>query len=289
MKKILVPTDFSECAMRALKVAVSIAKENNAKLFLMHIVNMPSHDTNSSVTSFESTTEGIFLLQLVKRKFIEIRKKKIMGGLEFEEILEYNSVYESISKQAKENDIDLVVMGSHGTSGAQEFFVGSNTERVVRSSEIPILTIKKEFDEFQVKNIVFASNFLKESYSIFGKIVQFAKIFNARIHLVKIVTPGHFETTKRSLKLMDDFVKNTELEINHTINVYNDTKIESGIHNFADEVDCDLIAMETHGRTGIKHMLWGSITEEVANHADIPVLSVRIPKVEESDDVIFPD
>ena len=87
---------------------------------------------------------------------------------------------------------------------------------------------------------------------------------------------------------MDDFARVMNLE-NFSLNVYNDEKIENGIHNFSHEINADLIAMETHGRSGIKHLIWGSITEGVANHADMPVLSVKIPKDKESNKAIFPD
>jgi nucleotide-binding universal stress UspA family protein len=218
-----------------------------------------------------------------------MRQQPFLQDLDVEVIVKYNSVYESVSEMAKEKNVDMIVMGSHGVSGAEEYFIGSNAERVIRTSEIPVLTIKSRHENFKVKDMVFASNFFEESYGVFASIVEFAKVFDSRIHLLKVVTPNHFETTRYSLKLMEDFIEATKLEVDHTINIFNDDKIENGIHHFAEEVDADLIAMETHGRSGIKHMLWGSITEGVANHAKLPVLSVRIPKEAENTKVIFPD
>jgi nucleotide-binding universal stress UspA family protein len=198
-------------------------------------------------------------------------------------------VYEAIAKIAKERGADLIIMGSQGSSGTEEMLIGSNTERVIRSSEVPVLTIKNVEEPLLIKDIVFASNFFEESYVVFNQIKKFARLFDSHIHLLKVVTPSYFETTHYSLKLMEDFAKKIGLETNYSVNIYNDQSIEQGIHHFAEVVNADLIAMETHGRTGLRHMIWGSITEGVANHAKMPVLSVRIPKGEDKGNVIFPE
>lgn len=288
MKRILVPTDFSECANQATEVAAKIARETGARIYLMHIINMPSYDSNSGIGNSHDVAEGLFYMKLAKKKFGELLEMPMMAEVNVVELIQYNSVYESISVQAKENEIDLVVMGSHGVSGSQEFFVGSNTERVVRTCELPVLTIKKKHENFSIKDIVFASNFYEESLSVFEHIRKFAEIFKSRIHLLKVITPQHFETTHFSIKLMEGFAAATKIE-DYTINIYNDERIEDGIHHFSEDIGAELIAMETHGRSGIQHLLWGSITEGVANHATIPVLSVRIPKHMESNRIIFPD
>ncbi|MFT5183116.1 MAG: nucleotide-binding universal stress UspA family protein [Flavobacteriales bacterium] len=289
MGVILVPTDFSKCATYATEVGASLARDSGSKLYIMHIINLPTYESASNNEKWHNTAEGIFLGKLVQKKFATMRQQPFLQDLDVEVIVKYNSVYESVSEMAKEKNVDMIVMGSHGVSGAEEYFIGSNAERVIRTSEIPVLTIKSRHENFKVKDMVFASNFFEESYGVFASIVEFAKVFDSRIHLLKVVTPNHFETTRYSLKLMEDFIEATKLEVDHTINIFNDDKIENGIHHFAEEVDADLIAMETHGRSGIKHMLWGSITEGVANHAKLPVLSVRIPKEAENTKVIFPD
>ncbi len=289
MGVILVPTDFSACANYATEVGASLARDSGSKLYIMHIINLPTYESSTSSEKWHNTAEGLFLGKLVQKKFAALREQPYLQDVEIEEVVKYNSVYESVSEMAKEKNVDMIVMGSHGVSGAEEYFIGSNAERVIRTSEIPVLTIKNRYPDFKVKDLVFASNFFEESYAVFSSIVEFAKAFNARIHLLKVVTPNYFETTRYSIKLIEDFITATKLDVDHTINVFNDDKIENGIHHFAEEIDADLIAMETHGRSGIKHMLWGSITEGVANHAKLPVLSIRIPKGAENTSGIFPD
>ena len=110
------------------------------------------------------------------------------------------------------NDIDLIVMGSQGASGLQEMFIGSNTEKVVRRSKIPVLVIKKEVDDFVVDNIIFASDFNKESKSTFHRVVHFAELFNAKVHLLYINTIHNFNTTKNIEERIAGFMKDLKAE-----------------------------------------------------------------------------
>lgn len=288
MNRILVPTDFSECAGWATEVAAGIAKKTNARLYIMHIVQIPSYESNTSLDSYSDIAESLFVMKLVKKKFAELLEQPYLEGVNVIELIQFDSVYESISKQAKEQEIDLIVMGSHGSSGAKELLIGSNTEKIIRTSEIPVLSIKSRMPDFRPGNIVFASNFYGESLRNFERIRDIAQLFNATIHLLKVNTPNNFETTAYSEKLMNSFVEKAGL-VSYTSNIYNDEKVEDGIHHFAERAGADLIAMETHGRTGIAHLLTGSITEGVANHSRLPVLSVKMEKESHRRNVIFPD
>lgn len=288
MRKILVPTDFSECADYATEVAANIARKVNARLIIMHIINIPSYESNMTIQDSKDTAEGLFMLKLVKKRFKELLEKPFLKDVNVIELIEFDNVYESIAKQAKEQGAGMIVMGSRGSSGAEEVFIGSNTERVIRRAEVPVLTVKERVENFEMKDIVFASNFYGESYGIFTKIMELATIYDSRIHLLKVVTPGNFETTRYSLRLIDDFVEKTGLK-NYDYHIYNDEKVENGIYHFCEEAKPDVIAMETHGWTGLKHFLLGSITEGVANHSALPVLSIKIPEGEEETGVLFPD
>lgn len=276
MKSIIAPIDFSKCSMNALKVAASLVKKSGGKLYVMHILNMPEMQNDNSIATYHDKGIGAMFVRKIKERLEKlIKTQSYLSEIDAVPILAFNSFFESISDKAKEVDADLIVMGSQGTTGGVEL-IGSNTERVIRRSEVPVLVIKKEHELFDVNDIVFASNFEQDSYAIFDEIQVFAELFNAKIHLLKVNTPQRFESTIKSQELMDNFVKETEIESPHSTNIFNDLTIEQGIHNFADIVQADLIAMETHGRSGVKHLLWGSITEDVANHAKKPVLSVRI-------------
>jgi nucleotide-binding universal stress UspA family protein len=166
-------------------------------------------------------------------------------------------------------------MGSHGASGFKEMFIGSNAEKVVRNSEVPVLIIKKHHPDFKVTDFVFASDFTDEIKKPFEKAVEFANKFDSTLHLVMITTPNNFKSTPISQEIMRSFAANFKINKFQT-HIYNETNVEKGILNFADSVHADLIGMSTHGRKGLSHFFNGSISEDLVNHSTLPVITFKI-------------
>jgi len=273
MKTILVPTDFSDHALFALKVAASIARKLNAKINLVHVYNLPSAgiEPYHYYDKFYKEMKDNASEQLNKLEGLEFLK-----DITVEKHLITDMLMWEIATTESFKNADLIVMGSHGESGFNKVFIGSNTEKIVRLADIPVLTIKNELDDFVINKMVFASNFFEESYAVFEKIKFFADLYSAHIELLKVITPKDFEPTPVSLKLMEDFTKKFNLS-NYTVNIYNATGIEQGIIDFSEEIKADLIAIETHGRTGFAHLINGSLAEDIVKHEQKPVLSIKIP------------
>jgi nucleotide-binding universal stress UspA family protein len=276
MKSILVPVDFSIQAQYAAKVAAAIAKKTNAKIFLLHMLELPSGviDPTSFGTSNNAPTALLFLKR-AREKFEEFKKLPFLEGLEVEDSVHFYKAYDGILDESRKQQVDLIVMGSQGASGLEEILVGSNTEKVVRNSEIPVLVIKKDIDDFNIKNIVFASNFKIDNRKAFQKILDFTLLFNAKLHLLKINTIHKFETTKESSEAIKNFIEGFELG-DFTLNIYNDISVESGVLNFSKLIDADIIVLNTHGRRGLAHLFNGSISEDLANHAKLPVVTFKL-------------
>ena len=171
-----------------------------------------------------------------------------------------------------EHKVDLVVMGTVGRTGVDKMLIGSTTEKVIRSSHCPVLTIQKKPVTTDFKNIVYATAMSKDE-EVFSRIVKRTQqIYNSTIHLVRINTPGDFQRDYIVKGYMEKFAKTLGLK-NCTLNIFNDLSIEEGIIRFADQIDGDLIAMATHGRSGFAHVIAGSVAEEVANVSKRPVLT----------------
>ncbi|REE80642.1 nucleotide-binding universal stress UspA family protein [Lutibacter oceani] len=276
MKSILVPVDFSIQAQYAAKVAAAIAKKANAKIFLLHMLELPSGviDPSSYGTS-NNTPTALLFLKRAHEKFEEFKELPFLKGLEVEDAVHFHKAYDGIISESKKHNVDLIVMGSQGASGLEEILVGSNTEKVVRNSDIPVLVIKKDIEKFKIENIVFASNFHFENRKVFQKILDFASKFNAKLHLLKINTINNFETTKDSSDAIRSFISDFDLG-DFTLNIYNDISIEAGILNFSKLIDADIILLNTHGRRGLAHLFNGSIGEDLANHAKLPVVTFKL-------------
>lgn len=273
MRRILVPTDFSDQAENALKVAVNLAKKHNSEIYVLHSMEMPLHLATSGDTG--SLPESLYFIKLAEKRFSDLRKKKYLDGAELNEAIGHNEIYEDIEAACNKNDIDLIIMGSNGASGFKEMFVGSNTEKVVRTSSTPVLVIKNNHTDFNVKDFVFATDFSEEGRAALDKAQRFAKIVKAKLHLLFVNTPADFKTSKQAQAQMENLVKGMGLE-NYTLNIYNDSSVEKGILNFTYHINAQLIGMGTHGRKGISHFFNGSISEDMVNHANMPVITFKI-------------
>ena len=278
MKKILVPTDFSHAAQAATDVAASIAVKEGAQLVLLHVIELPGHDSfnvEGEVLTPENWEEKIFsrkLIESAKQKLERLAEQMTANGILCSFELRLGSPFHGIREVITEENADLIVMGTAGHSRLEEMIIGSNTEKVVRHSKCPVLTVHHTAIKKDFKNIVYATNLSIEEETFSRIVINTREMYKGTIHLVRINTPANFESDVKIKKDMQAFAKQIGLK-NYTINTFNHYREEEGILEFARNIDADLIALSTHGRTGFAHLLAGSIAEDVANHSVIPVLT----------------
>jgi len=286
VKKILVPTDYSEQANYALDFAYQIARRSEAEIYLLNVIDYPGLSTawsggmnviGGAEPPFDTMDEN-FINNLMERSKEEMRsmvKKLNEHDITIHELVEIGNPFFMITEKIENENINLVIMGSKGASGLEEVLIGSNTEKVVRHAKCPVITIKQKRDFNKIHKIALASNFEGDQSHVVEELQKLQDIFNAEFHLVRINTPNNFENTRKIKKKMQDFVSNYHIK-NYSLNIYNDYMEEDGIIYFAQDIDADMIALATHGRTGIMHLLSGSIAEDVVNHAKRPVWTCRI-------------
>lgn len=276
MKRILVPTDFSEHAENALKVAAQIAKTFNSEIYLLHMLELPLqlidpvHGSGS-----HNLPESIFFMKLAHQRFSKVMAKPYLEGIKVYETVLFHQAFEGIKEVSEEKKCDLIIMGSHGASGFKEMFIGSNTEKVVRNSHIPVLVIKKDHQDFKIQDFVFATDADHSNRHTLTMAAEFAKKLSANLHLLYIITPNKFITSEDAFERLKGFAEGTEVE-GFQKHVYNDISVEKGILNFARKMDAGLIGIATHGRKGLAHFFNGSISEDLVNHAKRPVLTFKI-------------
>lgn len=272
MKNILVPTDFSPQAEYALKIAAQLAKKYDANIHLLHMLELPLH--LSSIDSGQ-LPEAVFFMKLAHQKFEKFMDKPYLKDIDVHEVVEPYKTHDGITHAIEKNKIDFIVMGSSGASGMKEMFIGSNTEKVVRTSTVPVLVIKDELKTFTLDNLVYACSFESDAYDSYSRAVDFANSFDAKMHLLFVNTPNLFTTTNDSQDRMNAFINKTKPK-DYSLNIYNDDTVEHGILNFSRTIDADAIGISTHGRKGLNHFFNGSIGEDVANHAIRPVITFKM-------------
>lgn len=276
MKRILVPCDFSDPAVQAFKFAVEVANQQGSEIVLLHVVELPvMHDTVLMPTlSFEEA-----YLKDVKadtsKNFEQMKTKWAKDGPVVTTHIEYGPTTPTIRQFIEDQNIDLVIMGTHGASGLKEFLVGSNAEKIVRTAPVPVIALKNQSKE--VKNIVFPSNLNTEQEELTLKVKDLQHAFGAKLHILYVNTPALFKRDTETKEQLQAFAKRFMLQ-NYTLNIVNDYSEEAGIAAFARDVHADMVAIGTHGRRGLNHLLSGSIAEDVVNHLDCAIWTFKAAK-----------
>jgi len=275
MSRILVPVDFSNRSEYAAKLAARIGKKTDCDIYLLHMVELPSGIVDMGAGSNFSIPESMMYLRKVKEKILSIKERYFSEGCNVKYAIRFQDPYDGIRDYSKKIGADLIIMGSQGVSDFEEMIIGSNTEKIVRTSEIPVIVVKTDADKFKIKNLVFASDFKEDKKVAFQKFLKFASEFKSKIHLLKVNTPGKFESSFDTREKIQNFISELELP-KHTINVYNDTSVVKGVTNFSREINADLIALSTHGRSGLSSLFNGSITKSVSKTVLRPVITFKL-------------
>jgi nucleotide-binding universal stress UspA family protein len=274
MKRILVPCDFSDPAVQAFKFAAQIASQSKGQITLLNVVEIPvMHDTVlMPVLSFEEA----FLKdakEKAEKNFLKM-KERWAKEVKVDYQVVYGATANTIREVAEEIKADVIVMGTHGASGLKEWVIGSNAEKIVRTSSIPVIAIKKQV-KGDIKNIVFPITPSLDDENLFQRVKALQYFLKATLHLLFVNTPGVFLRDNVSKPQMEALAKRLLLK-DYRIHVYNDLSEEEGIRNFTTEVKADMVALGTHGRRGLNHLLTGSIAEDIVNHLDCPIWTYKM-------------
>ena len=293
--KIIVPVDFCPGCMNAFNLALNFAKKQNSKIYILHIISDPQlidplyvSDLYEKI-SFESIKEEL------EKEIRETYVKNAEGMCEVESQISRGYPASEIVEFAKVIGANLIVMATHARTGLKHAFIGSIAEKVLRSSQCPVLTVKlsQEIkpDKFDIKNILVPMDFSEQSERALELSLKFASLYNARIEILNVIQPisfypyyysDFFVKEGISKKIEDDVKVRLDSLVEEKREIYKDInyKIYMGepFQEILEEVKtirADLIIMGTHGRTGFSHLLMGSVAERVVRLADCPVMTVK--------------
>jgi nucleotide-binding universal stress UspA family protein len=277
MKKILVPVDFSQASQWALEAATLIAKRMNTEIILLHVIEQPGSESFNVEGQVDASTgweDRLFTMKMIEKGKKDLANAAASAGdIPVRTKLRLGNPFHGILTVINEIKPYLVVMGTSGHSKMEEILVGSNTKKVVRHSSCPVLSIHEHPGGKDINTIVYATS-LNESETEFAAcVVRMQELFDAKVHVVRINTPTNFQPDHVVKLVMENFVKKAGLK-NYTLNVYSDYSEEDGIVHFSASVNADLIAMATHGRTGLSHVLLGSLAEDIVGQSSKPVLTL---------------
>ena len=256
-------------------MAAKIGKNIEAEIYLLHLVELPSGIVDMGAGSNFSIPESMMYLRKVKEKILYLKATYFNDDQIVKYSIKFQNPFEGIRDFVKKINANLIVMGSKGVSDFEEMIIGSNTEKVVRTSTIPVIVVKADSKKFKFKKLVFASNYDDENKVAFVDFLNFAKQFKTEIHLLKINTASSFENSFITKEKIKNFIKDFDMPKNK-IHIHNDESVVKGITNFAKEIEADLIALTTHGRSGLSSLFNSSIAKSVSKSVLRPVITFKI-------------
>ena len=292
IKTILVPTDFSEHADKALESAEILAKPLGAQIHLLHVVHLP---VQAVTPEMAVVPVGFWqdLREHAERKTAELKKKVEAQGLRCTtEIVEDVPGF-AIAAAAKRANADLIVMGSRGLTGVKHALLGSVAERTVRTAACPVLTVKQDGGgALRLRTILVPMDFSDSAHRALDLAKEFAKSGPAHLILVHAYyVPVELEQylIQKGDPVLERLSASVTKDLEKILTGLQDAGLSSEyitgngaperlIIELAKSKHADLIAMGTHGRRGLSHLLLGSVAERVVRTAECPVLTVREEK-----------
>ena len=281
--RILVPTDGSEGATAALEYAIEFARTREATLHVLYVVDTTRDGLTASAED---------VLEVYERTGAETvaaaAERARERGVSALEVVDRGDPHAVVREYADEQDIDLVVMGTHGRRGLERFFLGSVTERVVRTSPVPVLTVKAERSgTYPLEDVVVATDGSECARAAIERGVAMAAADGATVHLLSVVdvTVGGGDVTTgelfegleaATLEILEEASEvATAAGAPAVVTALEVGRVASEITAYAQEHEADAIVVGTHGRRGIERYLMGSVAERVVRTADRPVMTVR--------------
>ncbi len=251
-QKILVPCDYSELSLHALLFASGLAANLQSEIYILSVIS--------------GEQEATLQKALYETEYAAVARSGILGNKTAVPLIRTGKLVEETLKVIDELKITQLVVGTRGSRGWDGVFAGSYAGKLVRTSPVPVFSIRQPARPQQIRDIVFPCDFGQCSPSFIDAMKKMQAVFAGRLHLLRVITGK--EDEKKLITIMQEFAGANKLE-RYTLNTRTDESEESGIIRFATEIGADMIAMTTHSRD-LSHLYFTSIAANVVNHSRIP-------------------
>ncbi|MEP1093809.1 MAG: universal stress protein [Cyclobacteriaceae bacterium] len=276
MKRILVPIDFSAVSRSAAKFAIELAEESGSEVLLLYSSHIDYYNefTYTTTLNMQPAIDEV-------EKSVKERMGNFQRGLSTHSKLRVEvsglHLIEAIKETVAHEQVGLIVMGTHGSTGLSELFVGSNTERIVRLIGCPVISVPSAVSFRDIKKILVPVDLREIQDEFLKKLVVLQQLFSASLEFMWVQTPHNIEN-EESLKKEFQALINTYGFDKTTFSIERNVFPDQGILEHANSNGANMIAMATHSRKGISHLLSGSLAENTVNHIGVPVWTFKLDK-----------
>ena len=261
VRNILVPVDFSENSINALKYAADFARILNASICILHVT-----DPDSLLNELKGNLSPDHLMEL-------IRKEDYMRGLTISTILEKGNVTTLILKESAANNIDLVIMGTQGAGNMSRDLFGTHTSAVIGKSECMVLAIPPEATFAHITKVVLAVDLSHRADHLVADTISMFKNMEAAVLLV-YVGADKDQHGQHDLEMLTEEMKRQTGYHRIDCTVIHHGSFMDSIEQFAMDIDADVMTTITHHRNVFESIFDPSKTKRMAYHTHLPLLAI---------------
>ena len=273
MNNILVAIDFSDCSINALEHAISIARKGKYDLNMVWVNN----PTTTKIL-LESDQSGDMVKEVDEQfKKLVVKYKKLLPESQINYSIREGKVYHQVALEAKEKDAMLLVAGTHGTSGFEEFWIGSNANKIVTLSPCPVITIRGGIKiSRELTRILMPIDSTPESRQKASFTSHIARLFDAEVVVLALYTSGIGAVKDNIDSYANQVIRFLEEQnIKCRLETIEADNIARNTIDYAEKIEANLISIMTEQETATSNLWLGPYAHQTVNHSPIPVLSIH--------------
>jgi nucleotide-binding universal stress UspA family protein len=274
MKAILLPTDFSENSINAINYAMSLFVDENCEFYVVNIQKASSFVTDDLMTMSSSATVYNTIIDASKKSLNNlistIEKKYKNKKHNFHSMVDYDNFVDAINQISEEKNIDQIIMGTKGATGASKVIFGSNTVRIMQRCNTPVLAIPDNCTYTQLDNIAFTSNY-STMYSIdqLQPLLNIAKLYNSKIKVLHLTSNNALSQDQdNNRKILDSSLGN----ISHEFIDLESDDIFKTVQDYLGKNNIKMLAMMSRKHSFLERLFARHLVETFAFKIDVPFL-----------------
>ena len=277
MKTILYATDYSQNSVAALKLAYLLTKKFDAKLFVMHVFDIPLTLSTVSISHLKKEKRLLIENKSKLKEFCKEHLGDTWEGGDINFIVEENvSVVQTILKKATELEIDLIVLGAKGTSAVKQFFMGSATTALIKKAPCAVLAVPAMFTLENFQSMVYATDFEQADIFAINRLVEIAKKFNSKISIVHISTGAEYAGDQQMEWFKEMLYQKVTYDKMEFDLIFDDDIFE-GLNRYLENAHASMFAMlERKDNSFSQRFLQEDKVKKMVSATTIPLISFNI-------------
>jgi len=265
MKNIIVPIDFSSESLNGLKMAVLFSQREKVNIQLLYVLQKSAETEKALLDTEQKIAEEKFI------KIIDEFKPQLQNNSMLASLISRGRIYQEVVNLANKEPDTIITTSTHGASGFQEFFIGSNAFRIISATDKPVITLRKNYCPSEISRIILPIGLSADSRQKVPITTEIAKLFKAEVHVVGVHTSKSKQNVKKIRSYTSQVAGYIEGKVRCESNEVFGDNIPEMLINYANTIKADLISITTEQSPGLS-LIMGNTAHQLLNKAEIPVL-----------------